>query len=57
MGKKKETKSGLMSSAGLMRYYDADETTYHMDPKYVVAAGLLIGISILLLNIYFGLWP
>lgn len=46
-----------MSSAGLMRYYDADETTYHMNPKYVVAFGLLIGIVVLLLNVQFGYWP
>ena len=57
MGKKKDTRSGLMSSAGLMRYYDADETTYHMDPKYVVILGLLAGIAVLLLNVKFGLWP
>ena len=57
MGKKKDTNSGLMSSAGLMRYYDADETTYHMIPKYVVAFGLFIGIVILLLNVQFGYWP
>jgi preprotein translocase subunit Sec61beta len=57
MGKKKDTKSGLMSSAGLMRYYDADETTYHMNPKYVVAFGLFIGIVVLLLNVQFGYWP
>ncbi|MCD4845491.1 MAG: preprotein translocase subunit Sec61beta [Methanosarcinales archaeon] len=57
MGKKKDTKSGLMSSAGLMRYYDADETTFHMDPKYVVAAGLLMGIAVLSLNVIYGYWP
>ncbi|MCL7415783.1 MAG: preprotein translocase subunit Sec61beta [ANME-2 cluster archaeon] len=40
-----------------MRYYEADETTFHMDPKFIVAGGLLIGILVLLLNYRFGLWP
>ncbi|MBC2699541.1 MAG: preprotein translocase subunit Sec61beta [ANME-2 cluster archaeon] len=57
MGKKKESQSGLMSSAGLMRYYEADETTYHMDPKIIMIGGVLIGIILLVLNYRFGLWP
>jgi preprotein translocase subunit Sec61beta len=57
VGKKKESQSGLMSSAGLMRYYEADETTYHMDPKIIVVFGVLIGILLLVLNYRFGLWP
>jgi preprotein translocase subunit Sec61beta len=57
MAKKKQSSSGLMSSAGLMRYYEADETTFHMDPKIVVIGGVLIGIMILALNYQFGLWP
>ncbi len=57
MGKKKQTGSGLQSSAGLMRYYEADETTFHMDPKFIVVGGVLIGLILLLLNYRFGLWP
>ncbi len=57
MGKKKESQSGLMSSAGLMRYYEADETTYHMDPKIIMIGGVLMGILLLALNYRFGLWP
>ncbi|MCD4767816.1 MAG: preprotein translocase subunit Sec61beta [Methanosarcinales archaeon] len=57
MGKKKESQSGLMSSAGLMRYYEVDETTYHMDPKIIMIGGVLIGILLLVLNYRFGLWP
>ena len=57
MGKKKQTSSGLQSSAGLMRYYEADETTFHMDPKIIVVGGVLIGLTLLLLNYSFGLWP
>jgi len=57
VGKKKESQSGLMSSAGLMRYYEADETTYHMDPKIIMIGGAVIGILLLVLNYLFGLWP
>ena len=57
MGKKKESQSGLMSSAGLMRYYEVDETTYHMDPKIIMIGGVLVGILLLVLNYRFGLWP
>ena len=56
MAQKKEG-SGLMSSAGLMRYYDADETAILIQPKTVVTAALVAGISILVLNAYYGLWP
>jgi len=55
--KKKQTGSGLQSSAGLMRYYEADETTFHMDPKYILIGGVLTGLLLLLLNYRFGLWP
>lgn len=48
--KKKSASPGLMSSAGLMRYYDADETAFHLDPKTVVIIGILVGIGILALN-------
>jgi preprotein translocase subunit Sec61beta len=57
VGKKKQSQSGLMSSAGLMRYYEADETTYHMDPKIIMIVGVLMGILLLVLNYRFGLWP
>ncbi len=57
MGKKKESQSGLMSSAGLMRYYEVDETTYHMNPKFIIIGGAAIGILLLVLNYRFGLWP
>ncbi len=56
MAKKKES-SGLMSSAGLMRYYDAEETAILIDPKTVFSVALVIGIAILVLNAYYGIWP
>ncbi len=56
MAKKKEG-SGLMSSAGLMRYYDAEETATMVDPKTVVTVAVVAGIAILALNAYYRLWP
>ena len=42
---------GLMSSAGLVRYFDAeDKNTIRFDPRSVVAFGVLFGIMVLLLN-------
>lgn len=42
---------GLMSSAGLVRYFDAeDQNTVRFDPRSVVAFGVLFGIMILLMN-------
>ncbi|MDG6242854.1 MAG: preprotein translocase subunit Sec61beta [Methanolobus sp.] len=57
MTKKKSSGNGLMSSAGLMRYYDADKRAVHINPKTVVIAGLLIGLTIIILEANFGRWP
>ncbi|MFB6300359.1 MAG: preprotein translocase subunit Sec61beta [Halobacteriales archaeon] len=44
--------SGLMSSAGLVRYFDAeDSNAIRIDPRTVIAFGVLFGIAIQLLNI------
>ncbi len=56
MAKKKEG-SGLMSSAGLMRYYDAEETAISIDPKTVISVSVVAGILVLILNAYYGIWP
>ncbi len=48
---------GLMSSAGLMRYYDADKKAIHISPKTVILTGAVIGFAVLLLNASFGFWP
>ena len=46
--------SGLMSSAGLVRYFDAeDSNTIRIDPRTVVAFGVLFGVMILTLNALF----
>lgn len=56
MAQKKDS-SGLMSSAGLMRYYDADETAVIINPKSVVILAVVVGLAVLGFNAYFGLWP
>ncbi len=56
MTKKKEG-SGLMSSAGLMRYYDSEETAVLIHPKTVVIAAVAIGVAVLALNANYHLWP
>ncbi|MDI6859546.1 MAG: preprotein translocase subunit Sec61beta [Methanocellales archaeon] len=57
MAKKKESKSGLMSSAGLMRYYDVEKTAITIDPKAVVVMSILIAAIVIMLNAYYGIWP
>ncbi len=56
MAKKKEG-SGLMSSAGLMRYYDAEETAIIIEPKTVVTVAVVAGIAVMALNAYYHIWP
>jgi len=57
MARKKNEAPGLMSSAGLMRYFEADETAIKLDPRMVVGACIASGLGILVLNMAFGLWP
>ncbi|AXG05937.1 Preprotein translocase subunit Sec61beta [Haloplanus vescus] len=43
---------GLMSSAGLVRYFDAeDRNAIRIDPKTVVAFGVLFGVLVQILNV------
>ncbi len=56
MAKKKEG-SGLMSSAGLMRYYDSEETAVLITPKMVVSVAVVAGLAVLAMNAYFRVWP
>lgn len=45
--------SGLMSSAGLVRYFDAEDNKGPMmDPKTIVAFSVLLGVFILFLNAF-----
>jgi preprotein translocase subunit Sec61beta len=47
--------SGLMSSAGLVRYFDAeDRNAIRIDPKTVMAFGILFGVGVQLLAITAG---
>ncbi|NTV27622.1 MAG: preprotein translocase subunit Sec61beta [Methanothrix sp.] len=57
MAKRKEEGSGLQSSAGLMRYFEADDASIKLSPKIVVVACIGTGVAVMALNIAFGLWP
>ncbi len=49
---KKEKGPGFQQSAGLIRYFDAEEeTAIHIDPRIVAVATLTVAIGVLVLNI------
>lgn len=51
---KGQNSGGLMSSAGLVRYFDAeDRNAIHLDPRSVIAFGILFGVLIIILNVAF----
>lgn len=44
---------GLMSSAGLVRYFDSESSrSITMDPKTVIAFGALFGIAVRILTMF-----
>jgi Preprotein translocase subunit Sec61beta len=46
--------SGLMSSAGLVRYFDAeDNKAIRIDPRSIIAFGVMLGVLIQILNLLF----
>ncbi|MFB6129666.1 MAG: preprotein translocase subunit Sec61beta [Salinigranum sp.] len=46
-----ENSGGLMSSAGLVRYFDAeDRNAIRIDPRTVVAFGVAFGLIVMILN-------
>lgn len=48
-----ESGSGLMSSAGLVRYFDSEKNRGPaLDPKTVIAFGALLGTLVLMLNAF-----
>ena len=53
----KKSGTGLQSSAGLMRYYEADKNAIHVQPKTVLIVGALVGIAVLFLCAANGFWP
>ncbi|MFZ2071993.1 MAG: preprotein translocase subunit Sec61beta [Halobacteriota archaeon] len=52
---------GLMSSAGLMRYYDVEESAVKVSPKTIVIIGVVLGTLIIGLHIWwtirYGIGP
>ena len=47
-----DNSGGLMSSAGLVRYFDAeDRNAIRLDPKTIVAFGVIFGVFIQVLNL------
>jgi preprotein translocase subunit Sec61beta len=47
-----QNSGGLMSSAGLVRYFDAeDRNAIRVDPKTIVAFGVIFGVAIQVLNL------
>ncbi|ELY87212.1 MULTISPECIES: preprotein translocase subunit Sec61beta [Natrialba] len=49
---KGQNTGGLMSSAGLVRYFDSeDSNAILIDPKTVIATGVMIGVLIQLLTL------
>ncbi|MBO8183209.1 MAG: preprotein translocase subunit Sec61beta [Archaeoglobus sp.] len=58
MAKTKKAKAKtppLMSSAGIMRYFEEEKTQIKVSPKSVFAFGIVIGAIIFVLNLYYGL--
>ena len=53
----KKSGSGLQSSAGLMRYYEADKNAVHVQPKTVMIVGAIVGRVVLFLSIVNQTWP
>lgn len=50
---KQEEGGGFQASAGLIRYFDAEEkSAFRIHPNVVIALGLLTGIAITCLKIF-----
>mgnify|MGYP000106123466 CR=1 FL=1 len=56
MAKQRKTKTPpLMSSAGIMRYFEEEKTQIKINPKSIFALGIVIGALVFILNLYYGL--
>ena len=54
---KTDNSGGLMSSAGIMRYFEAEDSAFKLDPKTVVIFAVVLGVVVMAANYYFGrLW-
>ncbi|MCL9814662.1 preprotein translocase subunit Sec61beta [Natranaeroarchaeum aerophilus] len=52
-GSSGENSGGLMSSAGLVRYFDAeDSNAIQMDPRTVIVVSVALGIFVHMLGIW-----
>lgn len=47
----------LMSSAGIMRYFEEERTQIKFNPKSILIFGFVVGVLVIMLNAYYGLWP
>jgi len=54
---KKKTQAPLMSSAGIMRYYEVEDSAIKVSPKSIVILSLVIAVLVIALNAYYQLWP
>ncbi|HIP62807.1 MAG TPA: preprotein translocase subunit Sec61beta [Archaeoglobus profundus] len=57
MARKRSETPPLMSSAGIIRYFEEERTQIKVNPKSVVVFGLATGLLVMILNAYYGLWP
>jgi len=57
MAKAKSKTPPLMSSAGIMRYFEEEKTQIKLNPKSVLAFGFVIGALVIVMNAFYGLWP
>ncbi|MFP3945908.1 MAG: preprotein translocase subunit Sec61beta [Archaeoglobaceae archaeon] len=40
-----------------MRYFEEERSHVKVPPKSVLVFGLVIGVLVIVLNAYYGLWP
>lgn len=54
----KDQGSGLQSSAGLLRYFEDEESKApKISPKGLIVGASVLGLVLLGLNAYYGAWP
>jgi preprotein translocase subunit Sec61beta len=54
MAKSEKTGSGFQASAGLIRYFDAEEkSAFRIHPWVVISLAIFIGVAITMLKIFF----
>ncbi len=58
MAKRRDTSAPpLMSSAGIMRYFEEEKAQIKISPKSIVVFGIATGFIVIVLNVFYGLWP